>query len=140
MTRPTPAYKVGDTVTTRNNRQARIVAIDRKDPEYPIIALVTNPEGYETVQVYTSSGVSNMSTANYRSLDLQPPKGSYDDWRINDPIWVWNDLSRGPPFPAHFAGIAEDGRPRVWPFGATSHSSNGKPPIAWNYASKDRPR
>jgi hypothetical protein len=64
----------------------------------------------------------------------------YDDWKIDDPIWVWNDRQEAWPIARHFAGVNENGQVLAWRSGATSHSAYKYSPLPWPHASKTDPR
>lgn len=46
----------GSPVCTRDGRKARIIAFDRKHLIFPIVALVTEREGFEMINSYTLNG------------------------------------------------------------------------------------
>lgn len=46
----------GNPVRTRSGVKARIIAFDREDPYFPIVALLKIQEGFEIIHVYTSDG------------------------------------------------------------------------------------
>ena len=50
------AYKKGAKVKTRDGHEVRIVCTDKKNPYYPIVALVKLADGSESTQFYTSNG------------------------------------------------------------------------------------
>ena len=43
-------------VVTRDGRPVRIVCTDMRDTDYPIIAWVEEPNGYESIESYTEDG------------------------------------------------------------------------------------
>lgn len=61
--------KAGAKVVTKNGFDVRIVAYDREDKSYPIIALVKKSDGFEKVMKYTECGYCNWPTCN-GELDL----------------------------------------------------------------------
>ena len=50
------AYKNGAKVKTRDGHEVRIICTDKKNPYYPIVALVKLADGSESTQFYTSNG------------------------------------------------------------------------------------
>lgn len=48
--------KAGKPVCTRNGLKTRIICFDAKNPEYPIVALVEDSDGLETLDSYTNNG------------------------------------------------------------------------------------
>lgn len=52
------AAKNGAPVVTRKGFPVRIICFDRKQQEYPLIALILYPSGEEAVVVYTGMGLS----------------------------------------------------------------------------------
>lgn len=68
MTKP---FDPAKPVQTRKGWPARIVATDikGKDP-YPILALVTHPEGYEEIETYTTNGCYNAKNFDQNIMDL----------------------------------------------------------------------
>lgn len=51
------AAKAGKPVCTRDGRKARIICFDKKKDIYPLIALVTDKDGYEIIIPYKADGV-----------------------------------------------------------------------------------
>lgn len=49
--------KAGKPVCTRDGRKARIICFDKKKDIYPLIALVTDKDGYEIITLYKADGV-----------------------------------------------------------------------------------
>lgn len=56
-------------IVTRDGRNARIICFDAKD-KFPIIALLENEKGVETVWVYLSNGKMNTETVVSTCIDL----------------------------------------------------------------------
>lgn len=50
------SYKNGAKVKTRDGHEVRIICTDKKNPYYPIVALVKLADGSESTQFYTSNG------------------------------------------------------------------------------------
>lgn len=79
---------------------------------------------------YESRGASD-----YDLVEVKP----YDDWKIDDPIWVWESNPKAA-LKRHFAGI-HDGYPMAWDSGCTSFTSHNKSFTSkWTHASKTDPR
>lgn len=49
-------YKNGANVKTRDGHEVRIICTDKKNPYFPIVALVKLADGSESTQFYTSNG------------------------------------------------------------------------------------
>jgi hypothetical protein len=125
--------KVGDMYQDEKGKSVRIICTDRKTYKQPVVGLVNNGE-CETIVSYTNQGISGSLV--YGNLILPE---SYDDWQIDDPIWVWEGRIADA-LPHHFAGINEQGRVLTWRNGATSHSAGEWSPLSWRHASKTDPR
>jgi hypothetical protein len=126
--------KVGDVYIDKAGRQVRIVCTDRKGHPYTVVGLL-DVGNKEMIVLYTEHG-EFMKASN--SYDLILHAGPYDDWQIDDKIWVWDDHTVSA-LPRHFAGLDEDGRVLAWQCGATSHTTEGFKPTSWQYASKTKP-
>jgi hypothetical protein len=126
--------KVGDEYSDEKGKSVRIVCTDRKAYKYTVVGLVKYKEG-EIVEVYTNQGLSGSLAQG----DLILPPGHYDEWEIDDPIWVWYDRDCQV-FPQHFAGLDKDGKVLAWDCGTTSHSAGNLEPAPWPNASKTDPR
>jgi hypothetical protein len=138
MTNMPHEIKVGDVYQTRNDLTARIVATDKQGNNYPIVALVKGkPDDHEIIIVYSRDGHPATMSPIGHGADLIFPD-PYEDWKINDPIWVWNSPRMA--FPRHFAGVGPDGEVYAWRDGFTSHTTDEREPrAAWRFASKTRP-
>lgn len=51
------AAKNGAPVQTRNGKPARIICYDKKGTDYPVVALVDNDNGIESIRTYPLSGL-----------------------------------------------------------------------------------
>ena len=69
------ASRSGKPVCTRDGRKARIICFDREDKDFPMVALITEENGDESVSVRTSKGCywRNEKT-DYRDLMMLPEK------------------------------------------------------------------
>jgi hypothetical protein len=132
--------KVGDVYETENGGRARIICTDRVQPDYPVVALVMMGE-MERVCSYTERGKFYDGLDEAEGRDLVLPQGPYDDWQIDDPIWVWDGKPEHAQ-PRHFAGIADNGKVLAWGNGLTSHSTvtYESRTYFWQHASKTDPR
>jgi hypothetical protein len=128
--------KVGDAYQTLGGKQVRIICTDRRMPDYPVLALVQE-NGVELLAMYTADGKSS-PTCSFDFPDNLVLPESYDDWEIDDPIWVWDDGDPTPQ-PRHFAGVVPNGDVLAWHAGLTSHTKGDTEPCPWPYASKTRP-
>lgn len=64
------AYKKGAKVKTRDGHEVRIICTDKKDPYFPIVALVKLADGSESTQFYTSNGRKQPIKCTIRDNDL----------------------------------------------------------------------
>jgi hypothetical protein len=129
--------KVGDVYRTKNDRSVRIIATDRLGTDYPVIGLIKGTDDRENILSFTREGHSAGTNETLFNTDLILPE-CYDDWEIDDPIWVWDDNDPTPQ-PRHFAGVAPIGDVLAWHAGLTSHTKGNTEPCAWPHASKTRP-
>jgi hypothetical protein len=128
--------KVGDVYKTIEGKSARIICTDRRAPNYPVVALIEEGDA-ELLLAYTATGRVSLDCSPDCETNLVLPE-SYEDWEIDDPIWVWNDPSLT--FPRHFAGVGPEGKVHAWRDGFTSHTiSEQEPTSAWLFASKTCP-
>lgn len=68
-------------VQTKSGKPARILATDRKNSKYPIIALVTYPAGGEEVESFRSNGIFYADASlSERDLINVPEKRTYERW------------------------------------------------------------
>lgn len=71
--------KAGAKVYTRNGYKVEILRFNVKNPDYPIIALITDNNGIETCQAYTKYGkYYKNSDKDFRDLVMAPIK--YKGW------------------------------------------------------------
>jgi hypothetical protein len=130
--------KVGDVYQTGNGLTVRIIATDRLGTNYPVIGLIKGTDGRENMLSFTREGHSAGTNETIFNTDLILPE-CYEDWEIDDPIWVWNDSRMA--FPRHFAGIGPEGEVLAWRDGFTSHTiSELESTTVWLFASKTDPR
>jgi hypothetical protein len=129
--------KVGDVYQNENGASVRIICINRKGCSYSVVGLV-DKGNHEIAQYYTNDGVYS-GAASGEKLILPE---CYNDWQIDDPIWVWDDHGSSNAVPSHFAGMGEDGRVKAWANGLTSHSAaiHSGCTYLWDHASKTDPR
>lgn len=80
-------------VQTKSGKPARILATDRKNSKYPIIALVTYPAGGEEVESFRPNGIFyGDASPSERDLVNVPEKRTYERW-----VNVYADGSAGGP-------------------------------------------
>lgn len=108
------------TYRTRDGRNVTILCVDRKHPEYPVIALVERGDGFESSESYTSNGHFSAHGCEHH-LDLIEVK-PFEDFKIDEPVLVRNTPDEQWQR-RYFAGVTEDGYPTTWPQGATSWSA-----------------
>jgi len=69
------AAKAGAPVVTGEGQKVRIVCFDAKRPSYPIVALVSDDNGIESVSIFTLEGCTNHHGINSRNdLFMAPVK------------------------------------------------------------------
>lgn len=73
------AAKANNIVCTRDGRKVRILSFDRKNDDYPIVALVDNGFGGEDACGYKLDG-TYYSSGNESPLDLMMPPEKQDGW------------------------------------------------------------
>ena len=61
-----------DKYQTRDGKPARVICVDKKTNPYPVIALVTLPNGAEVTCHYTLNGESTMGNEDSSDLILAP--------------------------------------------------------------------
>ena len=71
-------FTVGQKCQTRDGRDARVICVDRAG-KHPIVALVTDRQGYEHLYSYPSSGIRAPVDGDDPS-ELIPPKRSGTFW------------------------------------------------------------
>ena len=69
-----------------------------------------------------------------RELDLFPYE-PYADFKIDDEVYVKDYEEDNHPWPCHFAGLDEDGRPTVFCHGFSSFTTSGQT-VAFNFCEK----
>jgi hypothetical protein len=127
--------KVDDVYLNENGASVRIICTNRRGYPYSVVGLIDKGT-HEIAQYYKNEGTYS-GAASGEKLILPE---SYDDWQIDDPIWVWDDCSVNA-VPRHFAGTTDNGRVIAWSHGTTSHSTQKmKKPTVWEHASKTDPR
>lgn len=73
------AAMANNIVCTRDGRKVRILAFDRKNDDYPIVALVENGLGREDACAYKIDG-TYYSSGNESPLDLMMPPEKQEGW------------------------------------------------------------
>lgn len=85
--------KAGHPVQTRDGKKVRILCFDRKDVDYPIVALV-EIDGYEYTKHYTLKGVANDID---HGMDLFMAPYKHEGW-----MNVYRDADTGLPYCGKF--------------------------------------
>ena len=66
-------------VVTRDGRNVRIVCTDKRHTDYPILALIEEPNGRESIESYTENGrYSLFETSDVKNLFFAPEK--HEGW------------------------------------------------------------
>ena len=115
---------------TRSGLPARILCTDRNHPDYPVVTLILEKCGKESISNYTKDLTYSLNHGH--SLDLIEVT-PYDHIKIDDPVLVYDSL-KGEKHKRHFAGVNEKGQPLTWCEGRTSFTTNDN--IEWNYCEK----
>ena len=115
---------------TKDGRDARIVCVDLKREDYPILCLVTHENGIEDTLALTEDLSLYSDNREPFLIEVTP----WDDIKIDDPVVCW-DANSSVRYKRHFAGVSENGRPRAWDKGLTSFSADGDDAdkIFWGY-------
>ena len=74
-----PASKTVDLtkpVQTRDGRPVEILRLNRIHPHYPVVALITQPDGRQDTATYTAQGSAQVNSVSPHPIDLAnvPPK------------------------------------------------------------------
>lgn len=100
---------------TRGGADVRLYCTDARGA-FPVIGHIINPiREADTLATWTSTGMVSPS-GRWSSGDLVEV-APYADIAIDDVVVTPSGAK------AHFAGLAPDGRPRVWADGRTSHTA-----------------
>lgn len=67
-------------IVTRDGRSARIICTDYKDNDFPIIAIVTQDDNHESIDIFDENGVFIFNEESERNLFFAPEK--HDGWVI----------------------------------------------------------
>ena len=104
---------------TRNGCDVRILCVDMKNKNYQVVGIVTDKDGEELEQSFTSSG-QFINTKDEHKLDLIEVS-PYADFKIDDKVSYDNKTYGGR---GHFAGLDNNGNPMVWQNGGTSFTQD----------------
>jgi len=85
--------QMGKEYRTRDGCPVRILAVDRKDSCYPVVALVGSPEDVEYVMTYSSDGFWQHRTSDCSDLVPVPQKH----------VWWINFYNNRTDFVVHFS-------------------------------------
>lgn len=119
---------------TRDGLPVRILCLDMKDPDYPVVGLAESPNGYELMCCFTPEGRFSICDSEHdRDLIEVSP---YEDFKIDEPVMVrdGNGWER-----RHFAGVHSNGKPMTWIDGYTSFTSGNSRACAWHECRRPTP-
>ena len=108
---------------TKDGRDARIVCVDLKHENYPVLCLVTRESGIEDMFALTEE--LHFCREPYIT-EVMP----WDDIKVDDPVVCWN--KSGHKYKGYFAGVDCYGKPKTWLYCRTSFSSDGRA-CAWRH-------
>lgn len=74
------AFDPSKPVQTRSGWPARILCTDRHGGEYPVVALVRQPSGFETCVSYRSGGHLHQSACHHNPYDLINAPEKIEGW------------------------------------------------------------
>lgn len=115
--------EMGKKYRTKSGVSVRILCVDRKCAEYPVVVEMENG----VIMTYPLSGRSNQTM--FSLVEVKP----YEEFRIDEPVMVSDSGITW--IPRYFAGVRADGRPCTFNEGQTSWTSNGEV-TSWNLARK----
>ena len=119
--------EMGKKYKTRSGLAVRVICIDRNDPHFPVIALLTQCDHEEVFKC--TAGGKYYHSGNDSSRDLFEV-GPYDHLKVDDLVVV-RDSNANQWTLRYFAGVDQDGRPTAWVNGATSTTAERAVP--WKY-------
>jgi len=110
---------------TLSGLPARIYAVDGGG-NYPVHGAIYNLETNTWRQETWSNDLKyrieeDENNSNYDLVEV----GKYDDFKIDDNVIVWCNGRVNEKIKGHFAGLTDDGKPKVWGMGRTSFTSDG---------------
>ena len=108
---------------TKDGRDARIVCVDLKHENYPVLCLVTRESGIEDMFALTEE--LHFCREPYIT-EVMP----WDDIKLDDPVVCWN--KSGHKYKGYFAGVDCYGKPKTWLYCRTSFSADGRA-CAWRH-------
>ena len=112
--------ELGKTYKDGLGRDVRIICVDSKNGEFPIVGLVSLEDGQEFTSSFQKDGrYAYTKSAN----DLILPE-DFTKFEIDEPVMVRND-DNGSWRRRYFAGVDGHGNPRTYGVGKTKWSSKG---------------
>lgn len=118
---------------TRNGRAVRVLCVDRKCDEFPVVAAVLSSDGKETIHTFTAEG--KYALGDHKTPTDLVEVSEWDDFKIDDLVMVRN-TDDGAWNLRHFAGVdSKCDRPSTWVDGTTSWTANRSKSI-WIYCRK----
>lgn len=119
---------------TRDGRPVRILCIDRKSPDYPVIALILDNDGVEFDDTFTATG-RQFTDSTDRALDLIEVS-PYDGFKVNDPVMI-RDFTDQCWDRRYFAGVDKEGKATSFINGLTSWTTSQR--ASWNQCRRPTP-
>ena len=101
---------------TRDGQAVRVLCVDRKEEDYPVVALYADKDGEESVNCFTKTGAWLYGQKSAHDLIEVVP---YDYINIDDPVYV-RESTNAAWKKKHFAGVNKGGLPCIWAAGKTS--------------------
>lgn len=117
-----PEISMDKSYRTRDGRPVRLLCVDRKDTNYPVIGLILDHDGQETLETFKLRGgfVLRQGIDDRDLIETTP----FDGLKIDQPIWV-RDRETDSWLARHYAGNFA-GKVLAWNDGGTSHSAYAK--------------
>lgn len=120
---------------TRSGLPVRILCVDAKTEDYPVIGLISVKTGEKTSS-FTKDGnfLTTGESGKYDLIEVSP----YADFKVDEPVMV-RDADSQPWQRRYFAKVDVDGNPTTWCDCATSWSVEGGAVIWWNQCRRPTP-
>lgn len=119
---------------TRSGLPVRILCVDRKSEEFPVVALVTNKDGHEVASTFTKTGSYHIEDVSMNDLIEVSP---YEDFKVDDLCVVSATEGKYKTF-RYFAKEVQ-GIPYCFDDGKTSFTFNNEYFTAWDKCRKATP-
>jgi len=117
-------------VTKKHKWPARVVDTTRSGTDFPVTAYITVPNGTEVIMTYTKALKRFNGTCNgFDLVEVFP----WSDFAQDAPVMCWDDTWPNDIYYRHFEGVDDEGRPKTFAQGRTSHSSSkGQSSEVWD--------